>query len=122
MNTTKFQMPPLIGPLKEKFLELKTKEAVDHAGHSLPPELFNHGLFSDLPHGTSQNNNLLIAQEAMETKDAMVDGHQMLLNMFKLQDYKLNLLIHMLLKTKHAKCKEEVLKSLQSKPLQDAME
>jgi hypothetical protein len=103
MNTTKFQMPPLIGPHKEKFQELKTKEVVDHAGHSLLLELFNHGLFSNLPHGTSQNNNLLIAQEAMETKDATVDGHQTLLNMSKTQDYKLNLLIHMLLKTKDAK-------------------
>jgi hypothetical protein len=72
------QLPPLTGPLKEKSQELKTKDNVDHAGHSQPPVLLNHGLCSVENHGIFQNNNWLIVQPAMETTDATVDGHQAL--------------------------------------------
>jgi hypothetical protein len=75
------QLPQLIGLLKEESQELKIKVNVDHAGHSQPPVLLNHGLFSVENHGIFQNNNLLIVQDHMETTDVTVDGHQALLTM-----------------------------------------
>jgi hypothetical protein len=84
MNISNYQLLPLIGQLKERFQELKIKDHVDHAGHSLPPVLPSHGLCSAVNHGIYQSNNLLIVLPVMEITDAMVDGHQMLLNMLKI--------------------------------------
>jgi len=36
----------LIGLLKEKFLQLRIKEIVDHAGLLVLSEFYNHGLYS----------------------------------------------------------------------------
>lgn len=94
------QLPPLTGPLKEKSPESKTKDNVDHAGHSQPQVLLNHGLFSRDNHGTSQNNNSSTVQLHMETTDATVDGHQALLTTLEITDLPLKLFTHMPPETK----------------------
>jgi len=68
----------LIGPVKEKLVVLKTKEAADHAGPSVLLEFLNHSIYSRDKPLIFLNNNSLIAQDHMEIKDAMVDGHQTL--------------------------------------------
>lgn len=97
-----FQLLLLTGPLKEKSQELKIKDNADHVGHSVLLVLLNHGLFSVENKSIFLNNSLLIVQLPMEITDAMEDGHQTVLNMFKLKDYLLNQNIHMLHKLEHA--------------------
>jgi hypothetical protein len=62
----------LTGDLREQSLQLKTKDNVDHAGHSPPLELLKElnslKLEDSLP---SLNNNSLIAQQNLETRVAM---------------------------------------------------
>jgi len=61
----------LIGLLKVLSLELKTKEAVDHAGHSQPLVLWKVSANSDMELlKASQNNNLSTVQAHTEIKDA----------------------------------------------------
>lgn len=51
---------------------LRTKEAVDHAGHSQPLVLWKASASSNMELlKASQNNNSLTAQAHMEIKDAM---------------------------------------------------
>jgi hypothetical protein len=67
-------MPPLllIGDPKEKFQMLKTRDNVDHAGLSQPPDHWNQNLpFMVQVWEISLNNNWLIAHKTMETRDAM---------------------------------------------------
>jgi hypothetical protein len=94
----------LIGVLGEEFLELKTKEDVDLAGLSLPQVLCNHGPWlKEKEVSIFQNNNLLIAQDHKEIKDAMEDGHQVLLNTLQQAELLLNQNILMLVEIKLAK-------------------
>ena len=112
----------LIGPLKEKFQELRTKDNVDHAGPSQPLELLNHGLFSTDKVPISLSNNSLTAQDPKETKDAMEDGHQALLTTSKLTESLLEVLIPMSQGTKLAKLKVEASKSTDTQATADAMD
>jgi hypothetical protein len=47
----------LIGPLKEKFHQLKIKVAADHVGLSVLLEFYNHGLYSKVKLSIFHNNN-----------------------------------------------------------------
>ncbi len=63
----------LTGPLKELSLTWRTKEIVDHAGHSQPPVHWKDLARCHTDHcKTSQNNNWLIVQDHTEIKDATV--------------------------------------------------
>ena len=116
------QLVPSIGPLKEESQELKTKDHVDHAGHSLPLVLLNHGLCSVENHGIFLNNNWLTVQLHMETTDVMVDGHQVLWNTSRITDLLLNHLIHTLLRPTHVLRTEVNSTFLMFFQQQDAME
>jgi len=116
------QLLQLIGLLKEESQELKIKVNADHAGHSQPPVLLNHGLFSVENHGIFQNNNSLTVHHHTEITDVTVDGHQALLIMLKPTDLLLNNHIHMLLKpelVKRTEVNSELVKFYQ---FQDAMD
>jgi hypothetical protein len=112
----------LIGPPKEKFQESRTKDNVDHAGPSQLLELLNHFIFSRDKIPIYLSNNLLTAQDPKETKDAMVDGHQVHLTMLKLMESLMEDLILMLPEIKAAKLKVELGKSVESLATLDAMD
>jgi len=58
MNTFKFQMPPLTGPLKELLLQSRTKDNVDHVGLSQQQEMLKDiGKSTREPYQTCPNNN-----------------------------------------------------------------
>ena len=78
MSLLKKLEPILIGLLKVLSLQSKTKVNADHAGLSQPLVFLN--LLPDKMDKVSAflNNNLLIAQAAMEIKDATEDGHHLL--------------------------------------------
>jgi hypothetical protein len=56
----------LIGPQKERSLELKTKDNVVHAGLFQQLPLLNHGHYFKAKQPTFLNNNWLIAQVLTE--------------------------------------------------------
>lgn len=81
-----YLMEILIGLPKVLSLELKTKDNAVHAGLSVLLEFLNVWPNKKDKLSVSLNNNSLTALEAMEIKDAMEDGHHLLLNMLKTRD------------------------------------
>jgi hypothetical protein len=63
----------LIGQPKERFLQLKTKETVDHVGLSVQLVYYNHGPYLVVKLLIYPNSNWLTALNHTETKDAMED-------------------------------------------------
>jgi hypothetical protein len=110
------------GLLLDQLPMLKTKDNVDHAGPSQLLELLNHFIFSRDKIPIYLSNNLLTAQDPKETKDAMVDGHQVHLTMLKLMESLMEDLILMLPEIKAAKLKVELGKSVESLATLDAMD
>jgi hypothetical protein len=98
------QLGMSIGSQVVLLLELKIKDHADHAGHLLLLELLKDGgnLLEEVSH-LSLNNNLLIAQQAMELKLAMVDYLMMPSNIQEITDLLLKLPIHTRLLNKLAK-------------------
>jgi hypothetical protein len=101
---------------------LRTKDNVDHAGPSQLLALFNHGLSSKDKAQVFLNNNSLTAQDLKETKDATVDGHQVLLTMLEQTVLPLQVPILMLQKTNHAKLKVDLSKLTDFQATVDAMD
>lgn len=68
-------MEMLIGDKKELLAQLKTKDNAVHVGHSLLQETQKVSQpYSVVDYKLSLNNNQLIVQVLMETKDATEDG------------------------------------------------
>ena len=84
-------------------LQSRIKVSVVHAGLSQLPESWKLQLRLKVKPLVFQNNNLLTAQDHMETTDATEDGHHLLLIMLKITELPPNLNIHTLLKLEHAK-------------------
>lgn len=113
----------LIGPPKtEPSLPLKTKELVDLAGLSVPLELLNHGLELKETKWAFLNNNLLIAQDLMETMDVKEDGPQLPSSTFKPTELPQPMIIPMLLKIKLARWPEDLSKLEDKKPTLNAQD
>ena len=94
----------LIGKRLEKHQESRIKVHVVHVGLS---QLLEHSKstpeFISIKSLTFQNNNWLIVQVLLETKDAMVDGWIQLMNMLKQMVLLPEVLILTLLGIKHAR-------------------
>jgi hypothetical protein len=101
---------------------LRTKDNVDHAGPSQLLELSNPSIFSRDKAQVFLNNNSLTAQDLKETKDATVDGHQVLLTMLEQTVLPLQVPILMLQKTNHAKLKVDLSKLTDFQATVDAMD
>jgi hypothetical protein len=95
---------------------------VVHAGLSQQLELVNLSLGLKDKRFFSQNNNLLIAQEAMEIMDVKEDGHQVLLTMLEIRVLPLNNNIHMSERINNVKLKVEVSRLQVFKAHQDVQE
>lgn len=104
-------MPPLsTGETKVLLLMLRIKDLVDHAGLSLLQVQWKEHITLPLEHYSPfQNNNLLTAQEVMETKVAMVDSMTMLSTMPIVILLKLRMNIHILLMMEDAMPTQEPL-------------
>jgi hypothetical protein len=76
----------LIGSQKEKLAVLKTKDHVDLAGPSVLPEFLNRFLCLMDNLSAYPNSNWSTVQDHKETKDATVDGLQVLWITLKLTD------------------------------------
>jgi len=93
----------------------RTKDNADHAGLSQLSELWKEKpQFTDKAYKALLNNNWLIAQEAMETTDAAVDGWITDSNSSRITVSPLKISTHTELLTKLANSQEETSRSLNS--------
>ena len=76
-------------------------------GHSVQLESYNHGLFSKIWDGIFRNNNLWTVLKIMEIMAAMVDSQNMLWNISKIVEYKVNQTIPMYRELKIVQNKED---------------
>ncbi len=112
----------LTGPPREVYHPLRIKDNAVHAGLSLPPVFWNHLPKLKVNLLVSLNNNLLTAQDHMETTDATEDGHHLLLTMLKTMVLPLKANTHTLPKQTHAANKEEISGSHLTHQPQDALD
>lgn len=71
----------------ERKLQLRTKNLVDHAGHSVPTRLSNPDMPSLTDNSsTSPNRNSLTVLDLSETTDALVDGCTGLMTTLRLRE------------------------------------
>lgn len=99
---------PLTGLLKEQLPVLRTKDNADHAGLSPQPVQLKEPtnlLETLLPH--SLKNNLLIAQDHTETKDAQVELWTTLSNILNPRNSRLKVTTHTMLMTHPANMTQE---------------
>lgn len=104
-----------------KFLQLKIKEAVGHAGHSAQLQSYNHLLYQKVKRWIFLNSNLLTAAIFMEIQVVMEGSIHKDQPMYETMESQRLPIIHMLPKINFVKFMGEILRLQRSIQLKDAI-